>query len=260
MSAVLQFSDVSVTRGRQQLLKDVSWSVNEDERWIVMGPNGAGKSTLMRIASTKMFPTTGTVTVLGERMGAVNLAELRPSIGVASAALAREIREDEKALDAVVSAAYGMSGRWRELYDREDERRALRLLAEWGASTLLSRSFVTLSEGERQRVLIARALMTDPELMLLDEPAAGLDLAGREELVARLADFAASEVAPTMVMVTHHLEEIPAHFTHVMLLRAGQVVAQGPLEQTLTQSNLETTFNLPLELHRTGARYTAFAR
>lgn len=260
MSAVLQFSDVSVIRGRHELLKNVSWSVNEDERWIVMGPNGAGKSTLMRVASTRMFPTQGTVDVLGERMGAVDLAELRPSIGVASAALSREIRDDEKALDAVVTAAYGMTGRWRESYDREDERRALQLLAEWGASTLLSRPFVTLSEGERQRVLIARALMTDPELMLLDEPAAGLDLAARERLVARLATFAASDLAPTLVMVTHHLEEIPAHFTHVMLLRAGSVVAQGPLEETLTQGNLEATFNLPLELHRNGARYTAFAR
>lgn len=260
MSAVLQFSDVSVTRGRHQLLKNVDWSVGEDERWIVMGPNGAGKSTLMRIASTKMFPTSGTVDVLGERMGRVDLSELRPAIGVASAALAREIREDEKALDAVVTAAYGMTGRWREHYDREDERRALRLLAQWGASTLLNRPFVTLSEGERQRVLIARALMTDPELLLLDEPAAGLDLAGREELVARLAEFAASDVAPTLVMVTHHLEEIPAHFTHALLLRAGEVVAQGPLEETITQSHLEATFGLPLDLHRSGARYTAFAR
>jgi len=260
MSAVLSFSNVSVVRGRHQLLKDVTFSVGEDERWVVMGPNGAGKSTLIRIASTRMFPTSGTVDVLGQRMGRVDLSELRPAIGVASAALGREVREEETALNTVVTAAYGMTGRWREHYDPEDERRALRLLSQWGAGTLLSRKFVTLSEGERARVLIARALMSDPELMLLDEPAAGLDLAGREDLVRRLGEFAAQPAAPTMVLVTHHLEEIPANFTHALLLGNGGIVASGPLEETMTVANLEAAFGLKLSLTRANGRFTAFAR
>ncbi|MDR2254760.1 MAG: ABC transporter ATP-binding protein [Arthrobacter sp.] len=260
MTAVLTFNDVSVIRGARHLLKNVSWSVGEDERWIVMGANGAGKSTLLRIASTRLFPTRGTVDVLGERMGKVDLSELRPSIGVSSALLGREMREDETALNAVVSASYGMTGRWREHYDADDERRALQLLTHWGASTLLSRRYSTLSEGERARVLIARSLMSDPELLLLDEPAAGLDLAGREDLVRRLGAFAASPLAPAMVLVTHHLEEIPEHFTHALLLRGGEVVAQGPLEETVTQGNLEETFGLQLTLNRQGSRFSAFAR
>lgn len=260
MTAVLHFSDVSVLRGHRALLKDVTWSVGADERWIVMGANGAGKSTLLRIASTRLFPTKGTVDVLGERMGKVDLAELRPAIGVSSAALGRELREDENALDAVVSAAYGMTGRWRERYELDDHRRALGLLAQWGASTLLSRRYSTLSEGERARVLIARAMMSDPELLLLDEPAAGLDLAGREDLVKRLGHFAGQPDSPAMVLVTHHLEEIPENFTHALLLRDGAVVASGPLEETVTQEHLEATFALPLTLRREGARFTAFAR
>lgn len=260
MTSVLSFTDVSVSRGQQDLLSHVSFSVGEGERWIVMGPNGAGKSTLLRIAATRMFPTRGTVDVLGERMGEVDLFDLRPGIGFASAGLAREVREDERVLDVVVSSAYGYTGRWREDYERDDERRAFSLLSDWGASTLLSRRFSSLSEGEKQRVLIARSLMTDPELLLLDEPAAGLDLSGREALVSRLGEFAADPAAPAMVMVTHHVEEIPQHFTHALLLNAGAVVASGPLEETMTQEHLEATFELPLTLGRTGHRYSAFAR
>lgn len=260
MTSVLNFSDVTVKRGHKELLSHVSVDIEEGQRWVVMGPNGAGKSTLAQIAATKMFPSSGTVEVLGARMGQVDLFELRPAIGLTSAGLARQLREDEKVLDVVVSAAYGFTGRWREVYDRDDERRALSLLNDWGASTLLSRRFSSLSEGERQRVLIARSLMTDPELLILDEPAAGLDLSGREALVARLGAFAADAAAPTMVIVTHHVEEIPEHFTHALLLREGAVVAAGPLEQTVTQANLEATFDLPLTLARTGHRFSAFAR
>lgn len=260
MTSVLNFSDVTVKRGHKDLLSHVSVNIEEGQRWVVMGPNGAGKSTLAQIAATKMFPSSGTVDVLGCRMGEVDLFELRPAIGLSSAGLARQLREDEKVLDVVVSAAYGFTGRWREFYDRDDERRALSLLADWGASTLLSRRFSSLSEGERQRVLIARSLMTDPELLIMDEPAAGLDLSGREALVARLGEFAADPAAPTMVMVTHHVEEIPEHFTHALLLREGAVVAAGPLDQTVTQANLEATFDLPLTLTRTGHRFSAFAR
>jgi iron complex transport system ATP-binding protein len=190
----------------------------------------------------------------------VDVFELRPRIGLASAALADRIPGDERVRDVVVTASYGVVGRWREAYDRLDEGRADELLEALGARHLADRRFGTLSEGERKRVQIARALMTDPELMLLDEPAAGLDLGGREDLVRRLGELAADLTAPALVLVTHHVEEVPPNFTDVLLMREGRVVAQGPLEITLTAENLEATFDLPLELEVRGERYAARAR
>lgn len=260
MSEVLSFNDVSVVRGRKDLLKDVSWQVNEGERWIVLGPNGAGKSTLMNIASTRMHPTRGTAGILGETLGRVDVFELRPLIGLSSALVANSIPGSETALNVVLTAAYGMTGRWREKYEKLDERRAFGLLHDWGMSTFMNQSFSKLSEGERKRVLIARALMTDPELLILDEPAAGLDLAGRENLVAKLGELAADEYAPALVLVTHHLEEIPEGFTHILMMREGQVVAAGEIEATLTEENLEATYSMPLALRREGGRFSAFAR
>ncbi len=261
MSSVLNLEDVSLWRGRKYLLKDVNWQVSEDQRWVVLGPNGAGKTTLMKIAATQMFPSAGTVDILGERLGRVNVADLRPSIGLASSSVASMVREREQALDLVVSAAYGMAGRWREKYDRDDERRAFQLLQDWGAGTLMSRRFATLSGGEKARVLIARALMTDPELMLLDEPANGLDLGGREDLVSRMSELAHSPYAPALILVTHHLEEIPPGFTHVLMLKDGEVTAKGSIEDTLTEENLKKTFGVDVKLTRTEqGRYSAFAR
>jgi iron complex transport system ATP-binding protein len=193
-------------------------------------------------------------------LGAVDVFELRPRIGLASAALANQIPEHEKVLNVVVTAAYGVTGRWREEYERDDERRAFRLLEAWGMSTFLNRPFASLSEGERKRVQIARALMSDPELLLLDEPAAGLDLAGREDLVRRLSELAADPDAPALVLVTHHLEEVPPGFTHALLLRDGEVVAQGPLAEVLTEENLSDTFGLPLSVASNAGRYSATAR
>lgn len=260
MSEVLTFNDVSVVRGRKDLLKDVSWQVNEGERWIVLGPNGAGKSTLMNIASTRMHPTRGTAGILGETLGRVDVFELRPLIGLSSALVANSIPGNETALNVVLTAAYGMTGRWREKYEKLDERRAFGLLHDWGMSTFMNQSFAKLSEGERKRVLIARALMTDPELLILDEPAAGLDLAGRENLVAKLGELASDQYAPALVLVTHHLEEIPEGFTHILMMREGQVVAAGEIAATLTEENLEATYSMPLALHREGGRFSAFAR
>ena len=260
MSEVLSFNDVSVVRGRKNLLKNVTWNLAEGQRWVVLGPNGAGKSTLMNIAATRLHPTTGTVGVLGEQLGKVDVFELRPMIGLSSALVANSIPGNETALNVVVTAAYGMTGRWREKYDKDDERRAFRLLDAWGMSTFMNQPFNKLSEGERKRVLIARALMTDPELLILDEPAAGLDLAGREELVARLGELAADQYAPALVLVTHHLEEIPAGFTHILMMNEGQIVASGPIEQTLTEANLEATYGTKLSLRSENGRYSAFAR
>ncbi|MCB5274880.1 putative ABC transporter ATP-binding protein YlmA [Arthrobacter sp. SO5] len=251
---------VSVVRGAKTLLNKVDWQVKEGERWVILGPNGAGKTTLLQVAAARIHPTSGMAGILEEILGAVDVFELRPRIGLSSAALANQIPEHEKVLNVVVTAAYGVTGRWREGYERDDERRAFALLNEWGMGPLLNRPFASLSEGERKRVQIARALMTDPELLLLDEPAAGLDLGGREDLVHRLSELARDEDAPAIVLVTHHLEEVPPGFTHAMLMRDGRVVAQGPLEDVLTAGNLSETFGLPLDVSVAAGRYTATAR
>ncbi|HKG51441.1 MAG TPA: ABC transporter ATP-binding protein [Actinomycetales bacterium] len=260
MSDVLELTGVSVVRGTTRLLDDVSWSVSEGERWVVLGPNGAGKTTLLQLAAARLHPSSGTASVLGETLGRVDVFELRPRIGLSSAALADKLPGRERVADVVVTAGYGVTGRWHESYDDLDHARATELLAVLGVAHLADRTFGTLSEGERKRVQIARALMTDPELMLLDEPAAGLDLGGREDLVRRLGEIAEDVYAPALVLVTHHVEEIPPHFTDVLLLRQGRVVAAGPLEATLTQDNLEATFGLPLSLDRHDRRWSARAR
>jgi iron complex transport system ATP-binding protein len=259
MSDVLAFSGVSVVRGGNTLLADISWEVEEGQRWVILGPNGAGKTTLLQLAAARIHPSDGVVGILGEVLGAVDVFELRPRIGLASASIAERIPGGERVVDVVVTASYAVVGRWREEYDALDLARAQGLLGSMGVGHLANRSFGTLSEGERKRVQIARALMTDPELMLLDEPAAGLDLGGREDLVARLSALAEDVDAPVLVLVTHHVEEIPPGFTDVLLLREGRVVAAGPLELTLTAANLSATFGLPLALDRHGARWSARA-
>jgi iron complex transport system ATP-binding protein len=251
---------VGVRRGASTLLELVNWQVELDEKWVVLGPNGAGKTTLLRLAATELHPSYGTVHVLGERLGRTDVFELRPRIGFSSASLAGRIPGDEVVSDLVVSAGYAVLGRWRERYEALDNARAAGLLAALGVERMAGRRFGTLSEGERKRVLIARALMTDPELLLLDEPAAGLDLGGREELVARLATLAADPDSPATVLVTHHVEEIPPGFTHAMLMRDGAVVAQGLLEAVLNEENLSKTFGLDLVLRRSGTRYFAYRR
>ncbi|GAB14211.1 putative ABC transporter ATP-binding protein [Arthrobacter globiformis NBRC 12137] len=251
---------VSVVRGAKTLLSKVDWQVREGERWVILGPNGAGKTTLLQIAAARLHPTSGVAGILDESLGKVDVFELRPRIGLSSAALANQIPEYEKVLNVVVTAAYGVTGRWREGYEKDDERRAFALLNDWGMGPLLNRKFATLSEGERKRVQIARALMTDPELLLLDEPAAGLDLGGREDLVHRLSQLATDEDAPAIVLVTHHLEEVPPGFTHAMLMRDGEVVAAGPVDDVLTSGNLSETFGLPLDVSVNAGRYTATAR
>jgi iron complex transport system ATP-binding protein len=256
---VISFDRVSVIRSGNFLLRSLSWQVELDERWVVLGPNGAGKTTLLNLASARMHPSRGTAYVLGERLGRTDVNELRTRIGITTGALADRIPPAERVLDVVVTAAWSVVGRWRESYDPQDEGRARQLLGQLGMGELIGREFGTLSEGERKRTQIARALMTDPELMLLDEPTAGLDLGGREDLVGRLTELAEDPDAPAMVLVTHHVEEIPPGFTHAMLLREGTVVASGLLGETLTADNLSKTFGVPLIVQRAGDRYTARA-
>ncbi|MDT0381717.1 ABC transporter ATP-binding protein [Streptomyces sp. DSM 42041] len=257
MSDVLDLVDVSVVREGRALVDEVSWSVKEGERWVILGPNGAGKTTLLNIASSYLFPTTGTATVLGDRLGTVDVFDLRPRIGMAGMALSEKLPRSQTVLETVLTAAYGMTAHWRESYDDIDRDRALAFLDRLGMSDYLDRKFGTLSEGERKRTMIARAMMTDPELLLLDEPAAGLDLGGREDLVRRLGRLARDPYAPSMLMVTHHVEEIAPGFSHVLMIRQGKVLAAGPIETELTSRNLSLCFGLPLVVEQNGDRWTA---
>lgn len=257
MSEVLNFAGVQLRRGDNPILRDIDWSVDSSQRWVILGPNGAGKTTLTNIASARMHPSEGRVTVLGEELGHTDTHDLRTRVGLTSAALADRIPDDETVRDVVMTAAYGVTGRWREEYEHIDETRAEDLLAAFGMSDFTERAFWTLSEGERKRVQIARALMTDPELLILDEPAAGLDLGGREELLAALTEIASDRRSPAMIMVTHHVEEIPQDFTHALLLREGRIVAAGPLHQTITSATLSEAYDMPVALHAHQGRWTA---
>jgi iron complex transport system ATP-binding protein len=259
MAIVVDLAGVTIVRGGSTLVDDVTWRVDESDRWVVIGPNGAGKTTLLQVLAAQIHPTSGVAGLLGEVLGTVDVFELRPRIGLTSAALAERIPRGERVHDVVVSASYAVLGRWREEYDGLDHERATELLTQMRVDSLAGRTFGTLSEGERKRVQIARALMTDPELLLLDEPAAGLDLAGREALVRSLSELALDEYAPATVLVTHHVEEIPEGITHALLLRGGRVVAAGELRDTLTADNLSATFDMPLELSESDGRWVAKA-
>ncbi|MEV4254002.1 ABC transporter ATP-binding protein [Spirillospora sp. NPDC049652] len=256
---VLRLRGVGVKREGASLLRDVTWTVDEGDRWVVVGPNGAGKTTLLQIAAALLHPTEGEVEILEERVGRTDVFELRPRIGFASVAVAEKVPAGETVLDVVLTGSYAIIGRWREEYESTDLARAIGLLEALGCSELVKRRFATLSEGERKRVQIARALMPDPELLLLDEPAAGLDLGGREDLVRRLSVLANDPAAPTTVMVTHHVEEVPEGFTHALLLRKGGVVAAGKVDEVFTPEHLTACFGLPLTVDRQNGRWYARA-
>jgi iron complex transport system ATP-binding protein len=256
---VLNLSGVTVVRGGLRILDEVTWRVDEGQRWVVLGPNGAGKTTLVQVAAARLHPTAGRAEVLGERLGAVDVFELRPRIGLASSALAETIPAHENVTDLVMSAAYAITGRWREQYLSMDRSQAVNLLNLLGAGHLMDRTFGTLSEGERKRVQIARAMMTDPELLILDEPAAGLDLGAREDLLGRLTAIASEPGAPVSILITHHVEEIPANTTHALLMRGGRVVAAGPVNKVVTTPWLTAAFGLPLLLSEHAGRYFARA-
>jgi iron complex transport system ATP-binding protein len=258
--AVVQFVGVTVRRSGKALVDAIDWTVEVDERWAVLGPNGAGKTTLLQIAAAALHPTSGAAYVLGERLGSVDVFELRPRIGLASATLATRIPPRERVRDVVISAGYSVIGRWREAYAEPDVERADALLDLAGVGGLGDRTYGTLSQGEQQRVQIARALMTDPELLLLDEPAAGMDLGGREDLLRRLTRIAADPDAPATILVTHHVEELPPGITHVLLLREGRVVAAGLADDVLTDEALSETFRVRLVVERRARRWYARAR
>ena len=256
----LRMADVGFTRDKRPILSDINWAVADGQRWVVLGANGSGKTTLLRIAALYEHPTTGTVDVLGQRLGEVDVRRLRHRVGFVSPALAQMLRPHLKAVDVVMTARHGALEPWWHDYTDDDLRRAEKLLEQVGAAGMGDRTIATLSSGERQRVQIARSLMTDPGLVLLDEPASTLDLGGREMLVADLARLAADPDAPPLVLVTHRTEEIPAGFTHALLLRHGQVLTQGPLEKVLTSESLSACFGLPLDLEHRNGRWHSQAR
>ncbi len=260
MSAeVLDLRGVGVYRDQSMLLRDVDWTVRDDESWVIVGPNGAGKTTLLQVAAGLIPPTEGLAMVLGEPVQNADLQDLRSRVGISSAAVAEQVPRGEKVIDLVMTAGYGLLGRGGEEYDSFDVARAVELLDAVGCAHLIRRRFGTLSEGERKRVQIARSLMADPELLLLDEPAAGLDLGGREDVLSRIAALVSSPSSPVMVLVTHHVEEVPAGFTHAMLMRRGTVLAAGPVEHVFTARNLSRCFGVPLIVERRAARWMAHA-
>jgi len=257
MTTVCSLDDVRVVRDGRAILDGISWSVDASERWVIMGPNGAGKTTLLSLLASLIHPSSGRVVVLDEVVGKTDVFELRPRVGFASSEMARRIPGNETVLDAVLTASMAVTGRWNEKYDDVDVRRATRVLGEWNLDHMADRLVGTLSDGERKRVQIARSVMTDPELLLLDEPAGSLDVGGREDVIDLLNQFAAWEGAPAMVMVTHHVEEIPPAFTHALLLRQGHIVGAGPIGDVLTSELVSRAFGRRLSVTNSQGRYQA---
>ena len=260
MSEVLSFKNLTLVRDGKNILEDVSWSVSADQRWVIVGPNGAGKTSLLKLAAAQLQPSSGSAQILGETLGEINVFELRTRIGFASSAVAGRIPNSEPVLDAVMTASYAITGRFKEKYDEVDIRRAKRVLKEWDLGHLADRAFGTLSDGEKKRTQIARAVMPDPELLLLDEPVASLDIGSREATIKILSGYASHPKAPAIVRVTHHLEEIPSGFTHALVLNNGKILEAGPITQTLTTEKLSAAYGLELEVALIGGRFTVRAK
>jgi iron complex transport system ATP-binding protein len=260
MESLLAIEDVIVRRANRTILGPITWSVEDGQRWVILGPNGAGKTTLLQLLAALIHPTSGKVSILGNRLGAVDVFELRPRIGFTSSAMMEILPSEERVIDIVLTSAYAIAGRWQEEYDLWDESRAKALLTTFGVRDLADRTFGTLSEGEKKRVQISRALMADPEVLLLDEPAAGLDLGGREDILHRITQYTGDEQSPVTIIVTHHIEEIPAGTTHALLLKDGIVAHAGPISQVLTEENITEVFGVSVQLQFNGARYFASSK
>ncbi len=241
------------------ILRGVDWTIRSGERWVILGPNGSGKTTLIRVASMWLHPSAGEVTVLGHTLGRTDVRTLRRMIGFASAAMADMLRPDLRVRDVVMTAENAALEPWWHTYDESSRARADLALQRIGLTDMAERRFGTLSSGERQRVLLARAMSTDPGLILLDEPTAALDLAGREQLLSTLTGLADDPSVPPIALVTHHVEEIPPGFTHVLMIRDGAVLAAGPLGDVLTDANLSGCFGVSLSLERRRGRWLAWA-
>jgi iron complex transport system ATP-binding protein len=256
---VLAFEGVTVIYKDRTALCELDWAVKSGERWVILGRNGCGKTTLMQLASLYLHPSRGDVHFLGQKLGRMDVRTMRRRIGLASSALANQLRPQLTATDIVVTAKNAALEPWWHTYDEADYERARALLARFDCAEHADQAFATLSSGERQRVLLARTMMTDPALLLLDEPTAGLDLGGREELVSTLASYAADENNAPVVLVTHHVEEIPPHFTHALLLRDGRVLCSGSLAAVIDSETISACFEVPVVVETAGGRFYARA-
>ena len=237
------------------ILDAIDWRVDAGQHWVILGANGSGKTSLLSVLTGYLAPTAGTISVLGETYGRADWRELRTRIGLVSSSIRQLMPPHENALNAVASGRRAMIGMWGEVGEA-DSRRAAEILHEVEAEYLSERPWRFLSQGERQRVLIGRALMADPRLLVLDEPCAGLDPVAREHFLAFIERLLGRPGAPTLVLVTHHVEEIVAGFSHVLVLRAGRVLAAGSRESVMTSAILSRAFDAPLRLGRDGGRYT----
>ena len=277
---VLKLDNVEFRRNRRVIITDVNLIIHAGERWVLFGPNGIGKSTAVGMLATRTFPSDGRVFILGHQLGKYDVFKLRTRIGLASADLGRQFPEFEDPLDAVVTGLSAVTGRWRDTYTDEEYARARQLLRDFRVSYLEGKEMWRLSEGERTRVLIARALMGDPELLIMDEPTTGLDLGGREQVMRTLSRIGEEDSRRAVVLVTHRLEEIPAGFDHIAIMErkpvsaedatndgidamgnpsAGTIVYTGPLEAGLTDERLSELFGMPIEVQHTRGRWSAFA-
>ena len=254
MSAIA-FLDVCLRRDDTAVLSHVNWHVQPGERWVVLGPNGSGKTTMLQMAGAHLHPTSGLVSVLGNQLGHVDVRELRKRIGLVSGAVTRQLRPQQSAVDVVLTGRHAALETCWDEYTDADRAQAAVLLEQLGIGHIAERTFGVVSEGERQHVLLARALMSSPDLLLLDEPFAGLDLGARERLLDRLTAVMSDPATPPSVLVTHHTEEIPIGITHALMLRSGQIVTAGPIGTTLTSEHLSATFGITVKTGCTNGRW-----
>lgn len=255
--SVVKIENVSLKRNNNTILNNLNLEIKENQHWVILGPNGAGKTSLVQMIAGRMFPSTGQVNILGEKLGTFPTENLHQTVGFASASMLDKFDQNSTVLEIVLTASYGQTAYWREEYDELDYERAQALLTIFGINNLKDRKFHSLSQGESQKVLLARALMNDPEILILDEPTSGLDIGTREDLIAGLEEIIGSSTAPNIIMVTHHVEQIPRGFTHLALMKNGEIVISGQIQQTLTGTNISSVFEHPVEIFELEGRYFA---